>query len=26
LDATLSLDKLAAQLATKRVVFVGESH
>src|SRR4051794_30006217 len=26
LDLTLSLDKLAAQLATKRVVFVGESH
>src|ERR1019366_3747554 len=26
LDTTLSLDKLAAQLATKRVVFVGESH
>ena len=26
LDTTLSLDKLAAQLATKRVVFVGETH
>lgn len=26
LDTTLSLDNLAAQLATKRVVFVGESH
>jgi uncharacterized iron-regulated protein len=26
LDATLSLDRLAAQLATKRVVFVGETH
>ena len=26
LDATLSLDRLAAQLATKRVVFVGEIH
>jgi uncharacterized iron-regulated protein len=26
LDTTLSLERLAAQLATKRVVFVGESH
>ena len=26
LDTTLSLDRLAAQLATKRVVFVGETH
>ena len=26
LDTPLSLDKLAAQLATKRVVFVGETH
>ena len=26
LDTTLSLDKLAAQLAAQRVVFVGESH
>jgi uncharacterized iron-regulated protein len=26
LNATLSLDRLAAQLATKRVVFVGETH
>jgi len=26
LDTTLSLDKLAAQLGTQRVVFVGESH
>src|ERR1700674_5123943 len=26
LDATLPLDKFAAQLATKQVVFVGEEH
>jgi len=26
LDTTVSLDRLAAQLATKRVVFVGETH
>jgi uncharacterized iron-regulated protein len=26
LDATLSLDRLAMQLATKRVVFIGETH
>jgi uncharacterized iron-regulated protein len=26
LDTTLSLDRLASQLATKRVVFVGEDH
>lgn len=26
LDTTLSLDRLAAQLATKRVVFIGETH
>jgi uncharacterized iron-regulated protein len=26
LDTTLSLDRLAAQLATKRIVFVGETH
>jgi len=26
LDTTLSLDRLAAELATKRVVFVGETH
>lgn len=26
LDSTLSIDKLTAQLATKRVIFVGETH